>query len=243
MVRELRRLRHENSQFAVKDPVKRISYQDETLLYLAWKTMQCMYVEHSPRRLLLAASPGGGQIHWASNMTNAKPAAGRQPFRHDARRLDRDEMKRIATRQVRIELDAWQEKTAAKPFNPAMVVTGILAGVAFVFSVMSWLNESTQDKIEKATGPLASRITEMDRRLTGRLDAVDSRIERLEVRVEKGFEEFNEKLENVNAKLGNVNAKVDNVNAKVDNVNAKVDNVNAKVDNVNAKLDLLLKRR
>lgn len=184
--------------------------------------MQCMYVEHSPRRLLLAASPGGGQTHWASNMTTAKPPAERQPFRHDARRLDRDEMKRIVTRQVRIELDARREKTAVKPFNPTMVGTGILAGVAFVFSVMSWLNESTQDKIDKTTGPLASRITEMDRRLTGRLDAVDARIERLEVRVEREFE---------------------NINAKVENINAKVDNVSAKVENINAKLDLVLKRR
>ncbi|XYI31308.1 hypothetical protein MNJPNG_03985 [Cupriavidus oxalaticus] len=76
-----------------------------------------------------------------------------------------------------------------------MVVTGILAGVAFVFSVMSWLNESTQDKIDKATGPLTARITEMDRRLTGRLDALDARIERLEVRVDKQFENVNAKLD------------------------------------------------
>ncbi|WP_147316180.1 hypothetical protein [Cupriavidus sp. P-10] len=243
MLCELRRFRHENSQFAAKGPAMRISYQDETLPYLAWKTMQCMYVEHSPRRLLLAASPAGGQTLWASNMTTAKPAAGRQPLRHDARRLDRDEMKRIVTRQVRIELEARREMTAAKPFHPAMVVTGILAGVAFVFSVMSWLNESTQDKIDKTTGPLASRITEMDRRLTGRLDAVDSRIERLEVRVEREFENINAKLENVNAKVENINAKVENVNAKVDNINAKVENVSAKVENINAKLDLVLKRR
>jgi len=191
--------------------------------------MPSMHVEHSPRCLLPVASPGGGQTHWAGNMTTSKPTAGRQAFRHDARRLDRDEMKRIATRQVRIELEARQEKNAAKPVNPAMVVTGILAGIAFVFSVMSWLNESTQDKIDKATGPLASGITEMDRRLTGRLDAVDARIDRLEVRVEKEFE--------------NVNAKLESVNAKVDNVNTKVENLNAKVENINAKLDLVLKRR
>lgn len=157
--------------------------------------MQCMYVEHSPRRLLPVALPGGGQTHWASNMTTTKPAAARQPFRHDARRLDRDEVKRIATRQVRIELEARREETAARSFHPAMVVTGILAGVAFVFSVMSWLNESTQDKIDKATGPLTARITEMDRRLTGRLDALDARIERLEVRVDKQFENVNAKLD------------------------------------------------
>ncbi|MEM5428917.1 hypothetical protein [Cupriavidus oxalaticus] len=195
MVRELRRFGHENSQFAANARVRRNSYRDETLPYLPSKTMQCMYIEHSPRRLLLAASPGGGQTYWASNMTTDKPAPGRQPFRHDARRVDRDEMKRIVTRQVRIELEARREMAAAKPMNPAMVLTGILAGVAFIFSVMSWLNESTQDKIEKATGPLASRITEMDRRLTGRLDAVDARIERLEASVGKQFENVNAKLD------------------------------------------------
>ncbi|EYS88562.1 hypothetical protein CF68_35190 [Cupriavidus sp. SK-4] len=76
-----------------------------------------------------------------------------------------------------------------------MVGTGILAGVAFVFSVMTWLNETTQDKVDKATAPLATRMTEMGRRLTDRLDAVDAHIERLEVRVDKQFETINTKLD------------------------------------------------
>ncbi|MCY1295353.1 hypothetical protein D9M68_659100 [compost metagenome] len=113
-------------------------------------------------------------------MTTVKPAAG-QPFRHDARRLDRDEMKRIVTRQVRIELEA--QGAAPKPFNPAMVGTGILAGIAFIFSVMSWLNEGTQDKVGKITGPLASQITEMGRRLTGRIERLESRVDKVDERL------------------------------------------------------------
>ncbi|RWA50271.1 hypothetical protein AU476_28220 [Cupriavidus sp. UYMSc13B] len=132
----------------------------------------------------------------ASNTSEDKHADGRLPFRHGFSRLDRDEIDRIAARRVRIELEARRGKTAAtKPHSPAMVGTGILAGVAFVFSVMTWLNETTQDKVDKATAPLATRMTEMDRRLTDRLDAVDARIERLEVRVDKQFETINTKLD------------------------------------------------
>lgn len=165
--------------------------------------MQGMYVEQSPRRLMHAASLQGGHSDRARNMTTTasnasedKRTDGRLPFRHDSRRLDRGEIDRIAARRVRIELEARRGKTAAtKPLSPAMVGTGILAGVAFVFSVMTWLNETTQDKVDKATAPLATRMTEMDRRLTDRLDAVDARIERLEVRVDKQFETVNTKLD------------------------------------------------
>lgn len=143
-----------------------------------------------------AASLQGGHSDRARNMTTTasnasedKRTDGRLPFRHGSRRLDRDEIDRI-------ELEARRGKTAAtKPLSPAMVGTGILAGVAFVFSVMTWLNETTQDKVDKATAPLATRMTEMDRRLTDRLDAVDARIERLEVRVDKQFETVNTKLD------------------------------------------------
>ncbi|SOZ37230.1 hypothetical protein [Cupriavidus neocaledonicus] len=84
----------------------------------------------------------------ASNTFHDKRTEGPQPFRHGFKRIDRDEIDTIAARRVRIELEARQGKTAAaRPLGPAMVGTGILAGVAFFFSVMTWLNETTQDKV------------------------------------------------------------------------------------------------
>ncbi|WP_151071293.1 hypothetical protein [Cupriavidus oxalaticus] len=162
-------------------------------------------------------------------MTTAKPAAG-QPFRHDARRLDRDEMKRIVTRQVRIELEA--QGTAPKPFNPAMVGTGILAGIAFIFSVMSWLNEGTQDKVGKITGPLASQVTEMDRRLTGRIERLESRVDKVD-----------ERLLDIEKRLERIDGRFDAVDARFDAVDKQFATVNRHFDAVNEKLELLLKRR
>jgi hypothetical protein len=85
---------------------------------------------------------------------------------------------------------------------PATAIgTGVLAGVAFVFSVMTWLNEATQDKLDKATAPLATRMTEMDRRFTERFDAADARMERFETRVDRLEARFEKEFETVNTKL------------------------------------------
>lgn len=164
--------------------------------------MQGMYVEQSPRCAMRAACQAAIQT-WVQNMTTTasntfhdERPEGRQPFRRGSKRIDRNEIETIAARRVRIELEVRQGKTAAtRPLGPAMVGTGILAGVAFVFSVMTWLNDATQDKVDKATAPLASRMAETDRRITDRLDALDTRIERLEVRVDKQFETINTKLD------------------------------------------------
>lgn len=83
----------------------------------------------------------------ASNAYQEKPTEDRWALRHASRRLDRNEVDKIARRRFRIELEAQQKKMAvAKTLSPAMVAAGILAGMAFVFSVMTWLSESAQDK-------------------------------------------------------------------------------------------------
>ncbi|WP_349609629.1 hypothetical protein [Cupriavidus sp. DF5525] len=175
-----------------------------------------------------------------SNAYPDKPTEGRWALGHGSRRLDRDEVDKIARRRVRIELEAQQKKMAdTKTLTPAMVGTGILAGVAFNFSVMTLLNESAQDKVDKATGPLSARISEMDKRVTDRFDAVDKRMERLDGRVDK----VEERLSRIESRLDRVDARFDAVHARFDAVDARFDAVDKHFESIDAKLNLLLKRR
>ncbi|MFS8976045.1 hypothetical protein PO002_16310 [Cupriavidus necator] len=176
----------------------------------------------------------------ASNAYQDKPTEDRWALRHGSRRLDRDEVDKIARRRVRIELEAQQKKMAdTKTLTPAMAGAGILAGVAFVFSVMTLLNESTQDNVEKAIGPLAARSAEMDKRITDRFDAVDKRIERLDGRVDK----VEERLSRIESRLDRFDARFDAVDARFNAVDARFDGVDKHFESLDAKLNLLLKRR
>ncbi|WP_454741476.1 hypothetical protein [Cupriavidus necator] len=162
----------------------------------------------------------------ASNAYQEKPTEDRWALRHGSRRLDRNEVDKIARRRFRIELEAQQKKMAvAKTLSPAMVAAGILAGMAFVFSVMTWLGESAQDKIDKAIAPIPVRIAELDTRVTGRLDALDKRMDRMEGRVDK------------------VEERLSHIDSRLDRVDARFDAVDARFESIDTKLNLLLKRR
>lgn len=162
----------------------------------------------------------------ASNAYQEKPTEDRWALRHASRRLDRNEVDKIARRRFRIELEAQQKKMAvAKTLSPAMVAAGILAGMAIVFSVMTWLGESAQDKIDKAIAPIPVRIAELDTQVTGRLDALDKRMDRMEGRVDK------------------VEERLSHIESRLDRVDARFDAVDAHFESLDAKLNLLLKRR
>jgi septal ring factor EnvC (AmiA/AmiB activator) len=176
----------------------------------------------------------------ASNASQNKPAGSRLPFRQGVRRLHRDEIDRIAARRVRLEFEARQEKTAAtRRLNPAMVGTGILAGVAFVFSVLTVLNQATQDKVDKATAPLAARTTEMGGHIMARFNAVDQRMDRLEVRVDK----VEARLAHIDSRLAHIDSRLAHIESRLERFDARFDAVDKQFESINTKLNLLLRRR
>ncbi|WP_354686207.1 hypothetical protein [Cupriavidus necator] len=169
----------------------------------------------------------------ASNAYQDKAAADHWPLHQRVRRLDREEIDKIARRRVRIELEAHAKKMAdTKTLTPAMVGTGILAGIAFAFSVMTLLNDSTQDKVDKATGPVSARLIEIDKRVTDRFDVADKRMERLEGRVDK-----------VEERLSRIESRLDRFDTRFDAVDARFDAVDRQFESIDTKLNLLLKRR
>lgn len=90
---------------------------------------------------------------------------------------------------------------------------GMIAGaLAFVFSIMTWINASTTDKlapVSNAIDALDKRITtqlsEIDKRYAARMDTTDKRLDRLEVRVDK----IDDRLRKVDARLEAMDAKAD----------------------------------
>jgi hypothetical protein len=171
--------------------------------------MQDMYVEQSPRCAMQAAPLSGGNSEWARNMTTTvsdsdhdKRTRGRLPPRHGFRRIESNNIARIVARRVGAELQARPgQVAAARPLPATAIGTGVLAGVALVLSVMTWLNEATHDKPDKATAPLATRMTEIDRRFTDRFDAADARMERIETRIDRLEARYEKEFETVNTKL------------------------------------------
>lgn len=88
-------------------------------------------------------------------------------------------------------------KQAAATVAPWGVFAAVGTGIGLILSVMGYMNSTTQDKVDKGTGPLSVQIVELDKRLSGRLDALEGRLGALEVRV--GAVET--RLERMDAKL------------------------------------------
>lgn len=219
----------------------------DTLPFRARSTMQgkARSAISTSRRMLLCyqAAVRTGAHNMTTTASNAypdKPTEGRWALGHRLPTAGpgRGRQDRQAPGQDRT--GGTTEKMAdTKTLTPAMVGTGILAGVAFNFSVMTLLNESAQDKVDKATGPLSARISEMDKRVTDRFDAVDKRMERLDGRVDK----VEERLSRIESRLDRVDARFDAVHARFDAVDARFDAVDKHFESIDAKLNLLLKRR
>lgn len=88
-------------------------------------------------------------------------------------------------------------KQAAATVAPWGVFAAVGTGIGLILSVMGYMNSTTQDKVDKGTGPLSVQIVELDKRLSGRLDALEGRLGALEIRV--GAVET--RLERMDAKL------------------------------------------
>lgn len=81
---------------------------------------------------------------------------------------------------------------------------GVGATLAAIFSVMTWLNATTQDKLDKGTAPLNMQISQMDKRVTGRFDSLDKL-------VEKGTS----RLDAVEGRLGTIEMRLERIDSKL----------------------------
>jgi septal ring factor EnvC (AmiA/AmiB activator) len=165
--------------------------------------------------------------------------SGAEHDKHEARfqrsrlgRLGNGEVDRIAKRMVRIKAQHNVE-TQVKPFDLATHFAGAAAGIALIFSVMVWISSSTQDKVDKGTAPLTVQIGEMDKRLSGRLDAVDKRLT-------EGFAAVDKRLDRVEAHADKTDERLSRMEANLNRIDSQIDSRFAAIER---KLDQLVKRR
>lgn len=128
------------------------------------------------------------------------PADSPRPKAHRRRddALSRDDALQLIRKQVGAIIPPWG------------VFTSVGSGIALVISVMSFQSSNTQDKVDKNTAPLQTQIVEMDKRLTGRLDAVDRRLDR-----------FGSRLDALENRMGAVETRLERIDAKLDRLLGK----------------------
>ncbi len=102
---------------------------------------------------------------------------------------------------------------------PWGLFTSVGSGIAVILSVMSFQSTTTQDKIDKGTGPLQAEIVEMDKRLTGRLDAVDKRLDR-----------FGTRMDAVEGRLGALEIRVGAMDVHIQQLDTHMQQIDAKLD-------------
>lgn len=131
---------------------------------------------------------------------DAMPAAPPRPKPH--RRRDDALSRHDALQLIRTQMGTI--------ISPWALFTSVGSGIAIVISVMSFQNSNTQDKVDKNTAPLQAQIVEMDKRLTGRLDAVDRRLDR-----------FGSRLDALEIRMGAVETRLERIDAKLDRLLGK----------------------
>lgn len=131
---------------------------------------------------------------------DAMPADSPRPKTHRRRdeALSRNDALQLIRKQVGVIIPPWG------------VFTSVGSGIAIILSVMSFQSANTQDKVDKNTAPLQAQIVEMDKRLTGRLDAVDKRLDR-----------FGSRLEALEVRMGAVETRLERIDAKLDRLLGK----------------------
>lgn len=130
---------------------------------------------------------------------------------HEARPLGR----RRRTAADYVVMKKIEKDMAAKSsFSPGVIFAGVASGLAVIFSVMSWINSSTVDKLAPVTTAIdgldkriTSQLTEMDKRYTARMDSMDKRLDRLEVRADK-----------VDDRLGKIETRLESMDGKIDRI-------------------------
>jgi hypothetical protein len=103
-------------------------------------------------------------------------------------------------------------KHAAASIAPWGLFAAVGTGMGLVLSVMGYMNSTTQDKVDKGTGPLSVQIAELDKRLSGRLDAVDKTLDR-----------FGARFDAVEGRIGALEVRVGAVETRLERMDAKLD--------------------
>ncbi|MGY8523744.1 hypothetical protein [Paracidovorax citrulli] len=146
--------------------------------------------------------PASGAAHDSAAKGAFRPRA--QQHAH----LSAEELLTIMTAVRQLQYEGHASQAASGPGSsgfPWATVGAVLAAVvAALFTGMTFLNALAQDKVERGTMPLNAQITEMDKRLTGRLDVIDKTLERV-----------NTKLDSIDSRMSNVELRLERVDSKV----------------------------
>ncbi len=126
-------------------------------------------------------------------------------FRRRDEPLSREDVLQLVSKQTAATIPPWG------------VFASVGSGIALVISVMSYQSSTTQDKVDKGTAPLRAQIVEMDKRLSGRLDAVDRTLDR-----------FGSRLNAVEGRLGALEVRVGAVETRLERMDAKLDRLLSK---------------
>lgn len=85
-----------------------------------------------------------------------------------------------------------------------MIGTAVTAVAAAIFAFLTYTSSATQDKVDRGTAPLNVQISEMDKRLTGRLDSSEKTLEKISTRldsIEGRLSTMELRLERIDSKL------------------------------------------
>ncbi|KAA0180346.1 hypothetical protein [Cupriavidus cauae] len=121
-----------------------------------------------------------------------------RPFRRRDESMSREDLVHLVRKQ------------AAATVAPWGVFAAVGTGIGLILSVMGYMNSTTQDKVDKGTGPLSVQIVELDKRLSGRLDALEGRLGALEGR-----------LGALEVRVGAVETRLERMDAKLDRLLGK----------------------
>lgn len=159
---------------------------------------------------------------------DAMPAAPPRPKPHRRRddALSRHDALQLIRKQMGTVIPPWA------------LFTSVGSGIAIVISVMSFQNSNTQDKVDKGTGPLQAEIVEMDKRQTGRLDAVDKRLDRFDAR----FDAVEGRLGALEVRVGAMDAHIQQMETHLQQMDTHLQRMDTHMQQIDAKLDRLLRK-
>ena len=123
------------------------------------------------------------------------------------------------------------------------------SGVAFVFSVLVFVNMSTDDKLAGVTQAVLSVVKRVDRlevvaeRTDQRLDKIESRIEVIDEKLrvmDKRLDGMDKRLDGMDKKLEDMGNKLNDMGTKLNDMGNKLNDMGNKLDRV---LGLVAERR
>jgi chromosome segregation ATPase len=105
-------------------------------------------------------------------------------------------------------------------------------------------NAATIEAVQAFRGELLAKIDDVDVRLTGRMDGIESavrhsttEIQRVEKTLVVEIQRLDGRIDQVGGKIDQVESRIDRVEGKIDQVESKLDRVEGRIDRVEGKLD------